>query len=138
MRRLLIVMAIVLTVATAAARACGACDDDKVAATYDHAVIDAATVRQQPVVFVAVDGPVNGERLARRLAAAANRIQGVQRGTLRTSTSPLAVSFVLARTRKPKAAVAEFRHAIGEAPARLALVRIMRNGELIDPRQETP
>ena len=85
-----------------------------------------------------IDGPVNGERLARGLTAAANRIQGVQRGTLRTSASPPAFSFVLERTRKPEAAVAEFRHAIGDAPARLALVRIMRNGELIDPRQETP
>ncbi len=85
-----------------------------------------------------IDGPVNGERLARRLTAAANRIQSVQRGTLRTSASPPAFSFVLERTRKPEAAVAEFRHAIGDAPARLALVRIMRNGELIDPRQETP
>jgi hypothetical protein len=71
------------------------------------------------------------------LAAAAN-IQGVQRGTLRASTSPPAFSFVLERTRKPEVAVAEFRHAIGDAAARLALVRIMRNGELSDPRQETP
>src|SRR5580765_7106188 len=53
MKRLLI--AIVMTFAggtPAASLACGACDEDKVAATYDHAVIDAAMARHQRVVFV--------------------------------------------------------------------------------------
>jgi hypothetical protein len=131
----LIAIAIALAAgAPAASRACGACDEDKVAATYDHAVIHAALARHQRVVFVAVDGPVNSEKIAARIAAAANRIRGVQKGTLRTSESPPAFSFVLDAAHKPEAAVTRFREAIGDLPARLTLVRIMRDGELIDPR----
>jgi hypothetical protein len=135
MKRLLIAIAIALAVgAPAASWACGACDEDKIAATYDHAVIAAAAARHQRVVFVAIDGPVNIEKLTTRIAAAATRIRGVRKGTLRTSASPPAFSFALERTRKPEAAAADFREAIGDAPAHLTLVRIMRNGELIDPR----
>ncbi|TMH19992.1 MAG: hypothetical protein E6H64_11495 [Betaproteobacteria bacterium] len=128
---------IVIAVATGApapSRACGACDEDKVAATYDHAVIAAAMARHERVVFVAVDGPVSGEKLAARIASAATRMRGVQKGTLRTSASPPAFSFALDAAQKPEAAVARFREAIGDLPARLTLVRVMRNGELIDPR----
>jgi chloramphenicol 3-O-phosphotransferase len=135
MKRLLI--AILITFAGAsptASLACGACDEDKVAATYDHAVINAAMARHQRVVFVAVDGPVSAEKLAARIAAAASRIRGVQPGTLRTSQSPPAFSFALDAAQKPEAAVARFREAVGDIPARLTLVRVMRNGELIDPR----
>jgi chloramphenicol 3-O-phosphotransferase len=135
MKRLLLTMLTAFAVGTpAASRDCGACDEDKVAATYDHAVIDAAMARHQRVVFVAVDGPISSEKLAARIAAAANRIRGVQKGTLRTSASPRAFSFALDAAQTPEAAVARFREAVGDMPAGLTLVRIMRNGELIDPR----
>jgi chloramphenicol 3-O-phosphotransferase len=135
MKRLLTTMLTAFAVGTpAASQACGACDEDKVAATYDHAVIDAAIAKHQRVVFVAVDGPVSVEKLAARIAAAASRIRGVQKGTLRTSVSPAAFSFALDAAQKPEAAVARFREAVGNMPAGLTLVRIMRNGELIDPR----
>ena len=135
MKPLLLAMVIALAAsAPAPSRACGACDEDKVAATYDHAVIAAAMARHERVVFVAVDGPVNIEKIAARIAAAANRIRGVQKDTLRTSASPPAFSFALDTTQKPEAAVGRFREAVGDTPARLTLVRIMSNGELIDPR----
>jgi hypothetical protein len=135
MKRLQLAMVIALAVGTpAASMACGACDEDKVAATYDHAVIDAAMARHRRVVFVAVDGPVSSDKLAARIAAAAVGIRGVQKGTLRTSASPPAFSFVLNAAHKPEAAVVRFREAVGDMPARLTLVRIMRDGELIDPR----
>ena len=135
MKRLLSAMLSAFALGTApASLACGACDEDKVAATYDHAVVAAAMARHERVVFVAVDGPVNIEKIAARIAAAANRIRGVQKGTLRTSVSPPAFSFALDAAQKPKAAVAHFREAVGDMPAGLTLVRIMRDGELIDPR----
>jgi hypothetical protein len=135
MKHLLATIVIALaTGAPAASRACGACDEDKVAATYDHAVIAAAMARHERVVFVAVDGPVSGEKLAARIAAAAVRIRGVQKGTLRPSASPRAFSFALDAAHKPEAAVARFREAVGDMPARMTLVRIMRDAELIDPR----
>jgi chloramphenicol 3-O-phosphotransferase len=135
MKHLLATIVIALaTGAPAASRACGACDEDKVAATYDHAVIAAAMARHERVVFVAVDGPVSIKKLTARIAAVANRIRGVQKGTLRTSASPPAFSFALDATQKPEAAVARFREAVGDMPARMTLVRIMRDAELIDPR----
>jgi hypothetical protein len=135
MKHLLATIVIALaTGAPAPSRACGACDEDKVAATYDHAVIAAAMARHERVVFVAVDGPVSIKKLTARIAAVANRIRGVQKGTLRTSASPPAFSFALDATQKPEAAVARFREAVGDMPARMTLVRIMRDAELIDPR----
>ena len=134
MKHLLIAIVIAFAAgAPAASRACGACDEDKVAETYDHAVVAAAVARHNQVVFVAIDGPVNSEKLATRIAAAANKIQGVQKGTLRTSASPPAFSFALDATRKPEVAVAGFRKALGDVPVRLTLLRIMLNGELIEP-----
>ena len=135
MKRLLIAIVISFAGGTpAASLACGACDEDKVAATYDHAVIAAAMARHQRVVFVAVDGPVSAEKLAARIAAAANGIRGVQKGTLRTSASPLAFSFALDAAREAEVAVSDFRRAVGDSSARLTLVRIVRDGALMEPK----
>jgi len=135
MKHLLIASVIAFAGGTpAASLACGACDEDKVAATYDHAVIAAAMARHQRVVFVAVDGPVSAEKLAARIAAAASRIRGVQKGTLRTSASPLAFSFALDAAREPAVAVSDFRRAVGDSSARLTLVRIVRDGALMEPK----
>ena len=114
--------------------ACGACDEDKVAATYDHAVIDAAIARHRQVVFVAIDGPVDPQRIGTRLAAAAAKVSGIQPGTLRTSLAPPAFSFVLDATQTPQAAVARLRRSVGDATARLTVVRIMRDGVFHTPR----
>jgi hypothetical protein len=135
MKRVLI--AILITFAGGsppASLACGACDEDRVAATYDHAVINAAMARHQRVVFVAVDGPVSAEKLAARIAAAANWIPGVQKGTLRTSASPLAFSFALDAAREPAVAVSDFRRAVGNSSTRLTLVRIVRDGAMMEPK----
>jgi hypothetical protein len=116
------------------AAACGACDEDKVAATYDQAVIDAAKAGHRQVVFVAVNGPVDMKKIATRLQGSAGRIRGVQAGSLRTSGAPPAFSFTLDARADPQAAVATFRGALAEPKAQLALVRIMRDGALIEPQ----
>jgi hypothetical protein len=130
MKRGWIAIAAAIAIAPATGLACGACDEDKVAATYDHAVIDAAIARHHQVVFVAIDGPVDVEKIGARLAAAAARVRGVQAGTLRTSRAPPAFSFALDPTQTPNAAVAGFRKAIGDPVARLIVVQIMRDGVL--------
>ena len=119
--------------APATGLACGACDEDKVAATYDHAVIDEAIARHRQVVFVAIDGPVDMQQIGTRLAAAAAKVRGVQAGTVRTSLAPPAFSFVLDTRRTPQAAVAGFRKAVGDSTARLTVVRIMRDGVFHTP-----
>ena len=116
-----------------ASLACGACIEDKVAATYDHAVIERAIATHRQVVFVAIDGPVSASRVIARIVAAAPRVRGVQPASLRTSTSPLAYSFVLEAGADPRAAIASFRERVGDGNARLVAVRIMRDGALHEP-----
>src|SRR6187402_1169835 len=74
---------------------CGVCDEDKVAATYDHATAARAATVRHSVVYVAVDGPVEAVTFVRRVAEIAPRIRGVMQGTVRTSTAPVAFSFVI-------------------------------------------
>jgi len=52
---------------------------------------------------------------------------------VRVSDSPAAFSFVVARSEAPEGAVAGFRDAVRDAGVRLTLVRVMRDGKLIDP-----
>ena len=113
-----------------AAAACGACIEDKVAATYDHAVIQRATAKRQQVVFVGVDGPVQAASLDRAVAKA--RVPGMVTGTLRTSASPPAFSFVLERSADPARALAAFRAAVNDARAQFTLLRIVRDGRMLD------
>ena len=127
MKRGWIVLGIVVAaVAPTAVLACGACVEDKIAATYDHAVIDAAIARHQQVVFVAIDGPVDARRIGARVTAAAASVPGIQPGTLRTSASPPAFSFALDSRQQPGAAVARLRKALDDSGVRLTIVRIRR------------
>jgi hypothetical protein len=131
----MVIAALLATTPCAVTWACGACDEDKIAATYDHAVIDRATARHHQVVFVAIDGSVSAAEINRRVAAAAPKVRGVVAGTLRTSLSPPAFSFALDATQKPEAAMSDFRKAVRDRDARLTLVRIMRDGALVEPNQ---
>jgi hypothetical protein len=54
-------------------------------------------------------------------------------GTLRTSLSPPAFSFALDGIQRPEVAVSDFRKAVGNRDTRLTLVRIMRDGALVEP-----
>jgi hypothetical protein len=81
-----VIVAAALSAALPTASACGVCVEDKVAATYDHAVIERAIANGQQVVFVAVDGPVDGGALGRKIAKA--NVGGVVAGTVRVSAAP--------------------------------------------------
>ena len=125
------IVATALAAGAPAASACGVCVDDKVAATYDHALIERAAANRQQVVFVAVDGPVDGGALGAKVAKA--NVKGVVAGTVRVSAAPAAFSFVLAAREDPARAVAGFRRALDDPRAELTLVRIARDGRLVDP-----
>jgi hypothetical protein len=134
MKRIALVSTIVIAVAApAAVRACGACVEDKVAATYDYVVIHKAIAKHRQVVFVAVDGPIDADKMGARIAAAAAQVRGIVAGTLRTSVAPPAFSFALDAAQTPETALAAFRKAVGDPGVRLTVVRIMRNGALIEP-----
>jgi len=117
---------------SSATLACGVCVEDKVAVTYDHAVVHAAMEAHRQVVFVALDG-ADASRAGTRIMAAAARVKGVDRSSVRYATSPAAFSFALAKGTAPDKAVAAFRSAVAGMDVRMSMVRLMRDGALVDP-----
>lgn len=104
---------------------CGVCDEDKVAATYDHGVILRAAAARQTVVFVAVETSVEPQAFARRVASAAPRVNGVLRGSVRTAISPVTFSFVLdPAVQTPESAVAELSRLLNAEPG-LRILRVV-------------
>jgi hypothetical protein len=116
-----------------AALGCGVCVEDKVAVTYDHAVVQAAIEGHRQVVFVALDGR-EATRAGKRIVSAAARVKGVDPASVRYAASPAAFSFALARDAAPDAAVAAFRSALGRVDVRMRLIRLLRDGALVDPQ----
>ena len=79
-----------LSVAWGTAQACGYCVEDKIAATYDHAVITTALAKKHHVVFLHVEGAAQRRTTLEEAVYAA---PGVDRGTARISSDLLTVSF---------------------------------------------
>jgi len=113
--------------------ACGACVEDTIAATYDHATIRAAIAKRQQVVFVSIEGG-DKARVVRDLASVVRKVRGVQAGTLRTAVSPAAFSFALAAGEPVDTAVSAFGKLIADRQVRLTVIRIMRDGSLTTAR----
>jgi len=110
----------------AASLACGVCIEDKVAATYDHAVVTRAGAVHHLVVFGEIDGAVNIKTVTAGIPAAAKRVKGIDRGTVRTSVSPPAFSFALdPATRAPDSAVAELQKQLRTQGVKLSVLRVM-------------
>ncbi len=67
-------------------RACGVCVEDRVAAVYDHAVVEGAYQRGHAVAFLGIDGgqPLDAGR-ARAVRAALAAVAGVERDSIRVS-----------------------------------------------------
>jgi hypothetical protein len=86
-----IFVAAILAGAAIEASACGACVEDKVAATYDYDVVQHAIARGDVVVFCDVKGQLDAERLRKAL----RKLGGVDKSSIRVSTAPQAVSFAL-------------------------------------------
>ncbi len=96
--------------AAASAVACGACVEDKMAATYDHAQVEQAAAQGKVVVFCDLRGPVPGRDALR----AAAPVDGVATGSLRLSAEPAALSFVLDPAAKtPQAAADALARSLG-------------------------
>jgi hypothetical protein len=104
----------------ALAWACGACAEDKMAATYDHAVVQAAAAQQQQVVFCDVQGRVEPARLR----DAASQVAGVDPASIRTSVEPAAMSFALdTKLLDPDAAAAQIRSKLNEPGVNLVVLK---------------
>src|SRR3954468_21025288 len=90
MRRLLLV---VFLFTTQNAWGCGYCVEDKIASTYDHALVARAVGGGHYVAFYHLDGPVQaGETSKRALLSAAESVPGVDKGSARVSLESLTMS----------------------------------------------
>ena len=88
------------------ALACGYCVEDKIAATYDHAVVTHALAQKHHVAFFHVEGSLPaGEAGKRQLERAASGTLGIDAGTVRVSADNLTVSFAFDPRRAPLAGV---------------------------------
>jgi hypothetical protein len=117
---------LLLAAAPSLVLACGVCIEDKVAATYDHAILTKAKASNQIVVFGAISGSGNVSQARTRIAAVAPGIKGVQRGTTLTSAAPAAFSFVLdPRSQRPEAAIADLQKRLDMPGLQLTFIRVM-------------
>jgi hypothetical protein len=102
-------------------RACGQCDEDKMAATYDHEVTQLAAKQRRTVVYCEVRGPL--DMAAVRTAARA--VAGIDPDTLRLSSEPSALSFVVdPQVQRAGLAVAELQRSLGSKVSLRVLNRV--------------
>ncbi len=119
-----------LLVATLAAStvvlACGVCIEDRVAATYDHAVVTKAAAEHKVMVFAAVDGHGPAKALAASAGQAAGRLAGVDRSSVRSAAEPAAaVSFALdPRAQTPERALSAIAQNATQKGMKLTLLRV--------------
>jgi hypothetical protein len=118
-------IAVFTSMLCSASLACGACAEDKVAATYDHAVVRDAAASGDVMVFCAVGGPLD----AARLKAAARGVRGVRPRSVRVSAQPAALSFAIEpKFQSPQAAVDLMQRAAAPG-TRLTIVRLMSRND---------
>ncbi|MGE5097732.1 MAG: hypothetical protein ACM3SO_21525 [Betaproteobacteria bacterium] len=107
--------------------ACGVCVEDKVAATYDHALVTQALKQGRVVVFAEPRADIDAATLTRKLAAAAARTHGVVASSVRTAQSPLSLSFVLdPRASPPAQALAAIARRANVSGLQLDALRVMQ------------
>jgi len=107
------------------AAACGVCLEDKVAATYDHAVVEQALDTRRSIVFTEMRGSTDAATLVRKAKAAAARVRGVDRASVRGNPSPLTLSFVLDRGVAANDAVAAVERTAGVPGLELTILKVL-------------
>jgi hypothetical protein len=115
-----------LALAAPAALGCGACIEDKVAATYDYAVLERAQHEHRVVVFAEIRGTQDVAKLEHAAAISAKKVHGVDPASVRSAHAPLALSFALDDRIEPAVAVASIAKGAKTPGMELAVVRVMR------------
>jgi hypothetical protein len=111
------------------ALACGVCIEDKVAATYDHAVVQRAAASGQVVVFCEIVGPVDAERIRN----AARVVRGLDASSVRVSETPSAISFVVDPAKQsPQAAAGAIQRGLAKG-IEVKVLRLMDSKGLREP-----
>ena len=111
----------------APAAACGHCEEDLVAATYDYGVLTRAVGQRHIVVYTRLLGPAAGASpslktaVARTLASTA----GVDAGTVRVSLDPPAAAFACdSRQATPQLLIRRMNRGLAARGLRLQVIRI--------------
>jgi hypothetical protein len=128
-------MAIGLAFAAPCAYACGFCVEDRVAAVYDHAVVEAATARHRAVAFFAVEGDLKPGAASQRALVAALEAGGGIRGSARVAVENAACSIAYDPARVSLADLTtRAGRVLGAKGLALAPLRVTdRHGELKEP-----
>jgi hypothetical protein len=88
------------------ARACGYCVEDKIASTYDHALVKRSIEAGHHVAYYHLEGPLGNDEATRRaLVAAAESVAGVDKGSVRIALATLTLSFAFDPQRAPLATI---------------------------------
>jgi hypothetical protein len=86
-------LALLLMLGSAASFACGYCVEDRIAAVYDHALLQRSLASRHPVLFFAWDGPVTRNEAARqKILAIAAAVAGVDKDSTRVSVEPASMA----------------------------------------------
>ena len=96
MRKGIVIVALALLGLTREAAACGYCVEDKIASTYDHAMITRALAQKHHVVFFHLEGTVPSSAASiRAIERTVRSTPGVDPGSARFApeTATLAVAF---------------------------------------------
>lgn len=94
------------SVAMATALACGYCVEDRIAAVYDHALVQRVAVSQHQLAYFAWDGPSDRSEAARlKIMALGEAAAGVDKGSVRVSMDPAAIAVAFDPRRTSAAAV---------------------------------
>ena len=87
------VLALLLTLVSATSFACGYCVEDRIAAVYDHTLLQRSLASGHPVLFFAWDGPVTRDDVSRqKIMALAAAVAGVDKNSTRVSVEPAALA----------------------------------------------
>ena len=120
-----LVLVVGLAAAPITALGCGACIEDKVAATYDYAVITQAAAQHHVVVFASVDSWPVGNAVAQAIRRTAASSKGVDPRSVRVSEEPSALSFAFdPATRSPDSVVAEIETRLHVKGVKLTIIRV--------------
>ncbi len=99
-------VATVVALTSAAALACGHCDEDRIAAVYDHALSQRTLALKHEIIFFAWDGVVAASDASRqKIMALGEVVPGVDKGSTRVSMQPAALAVAFAPHRYSAQAV---------------------------------
>jgi copper-containing nitrite reductase len=89
------------------AAACGHCVEDRIAAVYDHALVQRARASKHQVAYFAWDGAFTRDETSRRgVLAVAEAVPGIDKGSVRVSMEPAAIAVAFDPRRSDAAAIA--------------------------------